>query len=254
MNWSGAKRWRSVAAASAVVERRQASAPEAEGRRKPPFPWRSTRISTPRRSGPGVERRRRPDHRHLYPNRALVRRLYARTVTTEIRLRANGICNTLGRGATVVSPFLVGYLMVNYGLPGVIWLMIALLIVQIAAVLFWGVEPARLLAGGSGSEDWPRGVTAGLDRRGWRRDMSLGFSFGPPGKFYVRRLQKLSFPTLSTAASVRTSSARTITGSPPRRCWYMPPAIDGEMSESERDKLHGVIKQRFALDDATTES
>jgi putative MFS transporter len=62
---------------------------------------------------------------------------------TEIRLRANGICNTLGRGATVVSPFLVGYLMVNYGLPGVIWLMIALLIVQIAAVLFWGVEPAR---------------------------------------------------------------------------------------------------------------
>ena len=28
---------------------------------------------------------------------------------TEIRLRANGICNTLGRGATVVSPFIVGY-------------------------------------------------------------------------------------------------------------------------------------------------
>lgn len=62
---------------------------------------------------------------------------------TEIRLRANGICNTLGRGATVVSPFIVGFLMVNYGLPGVVWLMIALLIVQIAAVFFWGVEPAR---------------------------------------------------------------------------------------------------------------
>jgi len=62
---------------------------------------------------------------------------------TEIRLRANGICNTLGRGATVVSPFVVGFLMVNYGLPGVIWLMIGLLIVQIAAVFFWGVEPAR---------------------------------------------------------------------------------------------------------------
>ena len=62
---------------------------------------------------------------------------------TEIRLRANGICNTLGRGATVVSPFVVGYLMVNYGLPGVIWLMIALLIVQIVAVYVWGVEPAR---------------------------------------------------------------------------------------------------------------
>ena len=45
---------------------------------------------------------------------------------TEIRLRANGICNTLGRGATVISPFVVGFLMVNYGLPGVIWLMIGL--------------------------------------------------------------------------------------------------------------------------------
>jgi putative MFS transporter len=62
---------------------------------------------------------------------------------TEIRLRANGICNTLGRGATVISPFVVGFLMVNYGLPGVIWLMIGLLLVQIVAVLFWGVEPAR---------------------------------------------------------------------------------------------------------------
>jgi putative MFS transporter len=62
---------------------------------------------------------------------------------TEIRLRANGICNTLGRGATVVSPFVVGFLMVNYGLPGVIWLMTGLLIVQIVAVYFWGVEPAR---------------------------------------------------------------------------------------------------------------
>jgi putative MFS transporter len=62
---------------------------------------------------------------------------------TEIRLRANGICNTLGRGATVVSPFVVGYLMVNYQLPGVVWLMIGLLVVQIIAIYFWGVEPAR---------------------------------------------------------------------------------------------------------------
>jgi MFS transporter, putative metabolite:H+ symporter len=62
---------------------------------------------------------------------------------TEIRLRANGICNTLGRGATVISPFVVGFLMVNYGLPGVIWLMIGLLVIQIVAVYFWGVEPAR---------------------------------------------------------------------------------------------------------------
>ena len=60
---------------------------------------------------------------------------------TEIRLRANGICNTLGRGATVVSPFVVGYLMTTYQLPGVIWLMIALVVVQILVVWAWGVEP-----------------------------------------------------------------------------------------------------------------
>src|SRR5439155_6606562 len=60
---------------------------------------------------------------------------------TEIRLRANGICNTFGRGATVVSPFIVGALLANYKLPGVIWLMIGLLVVQIVVVWAWGVEP-----------------------------------------------------------------------------------------------------------------
>jgi putative MFS transporter len=62
---------------------------------------------------------------------------------TEIRLRANGICNTLGRLATVFSPFVVGYLMQNYQLPGVIALMIILVLVQIVVVWAWGVEPAR---------------------------------------------------------------------------------------------------------------
>jgi putative MFS transporter len=60
---------------------------------------------------------------------------------TEIRLRANGICNTLGRGATVISPFIVGALMANYKLPGVIWLMIGLVVVQMVVVWLWGVEP-----------------------------------------------------------------------------------------------------------------
>ena len=60
---------------------------------------------------------------------------------TEIRLRANGICNTLGRGATVISPFVVGWLLVHYQLPGVVGLMIALLVVQIIVVYVWGVEP-----------------------------------------------------------------------------------------------------------------
>jgi putative MFS transporter len=60
---------------------------------------------------------------------------------TEIRLRANGICNTLGRGATVISPFIVGALMASYKLPGVVWLMIGLVVVQIVVVWAWGVEP-----------------------------------------------------------------------------------------------------------------
>jgi len=60
---------------------------------------------------------------------------------TEIRLRANGICNTLGRAATVVSPFVVGYLMLHYKLPGVVWLMIGLVVIQIVVVWVWGVEP-----------------------------------------------------------------------------------------------------------------
>ena len=60
---------------------------------------------------------------------------------TEIRLRANGICNTLGRAATVASPFVVTALMAHYKLPGVIWLMIGLVVVQIVVVLVWGVEP-----------------------------------------------------------------------------------------------------------------
>jgi putative MFS transporter len=62
---------------------------------------------------------------------------------TEIRLRANGVCNTLGRLATVVSPFVVGALMVTYRLPGVIGLMIGLLAVQIVLVWVWGIEPAK---------------------------------------------------------------------------------------------------------------
>src|SRR5664280_2526641 len=60
---------------------------------------------------------------------------------TEIRLRANGICNTFGRGATVISPFIVGALMASYQLPGVVWLMISLVVIQIVVVWAWGVEP-----------------------------------------------------------------------------------------------------------------
>lgn len=62
---------------------------------------------------------------------------------TEVRLRANGICNMLGRGATVVSPFIVVALFKGYGVSGVTFFMIALLAIQIVVVALWGIEPAR---------------------------------------------------------------------------------------------------------------
>jgi len=60
---------------------------------------------------------------------------------TEVRLRGNGICNTLGRAAQIVVPFIVLYLATNYKMPGVMSLMVALVVIQIVAVYFWGVEP-----------------------------------------------------------------------------------------------------------------
>jgi putative MFS transporter len=78
----------------------------------------------------------------IYVQTALLFGVYTTELfPTEIRLRANGICNTLGRGATVVSPFIVGALMASYQLPGVVWLMIGLVVVQIVVVWAWGVEP-----------------------------------------------------------------------------------------------------------------
>ncbi len=62
---------------------------------------------------------------------------------TEVRLRASGICNTFGRGATIVTPFLVVSLFTNYGITGVLAMMIGLLFVLIAAVLALGIEPSR---------------------------------------------------------------------------------------------------------------
>ncbi len=78
----------------------------------------------------------------IYVQTALLYGVYTPELfPTEIRLRANGICNMFGRGATVVSPFIVGALIASSGLPGVIWLMIALVVIQILVVWAWGVEP-----------------------------------------------------------------------------------------------------------------
>jgi putative MFS transporter len=60
---------------------------------------------------------------------------------TEVRLRASGIVNTLGRGATIVTPFLVVMLFEARGVAGVMSLMIGLLLVQIVTVWTLGIEP-----------------------------------------------------------------------------------------------------------------
>jgi putative MFS transporter len=60
---------------------------------------------------------------------------------TDVRMRAGGICNTFGRGATILTPFLVVVLLRNYGIGGVLSLMIGFLIVQTVVVLLFGIEP-----------------------------------------------------------------------------------------------------------------
>jgi len=60
---------------------------------------------------------------------------------TEVRLRASGICNTFGRGATVLTPFIVVPLFTAYGVGGVLALMVGLLVLMIVTVLALGVEP-----------------------------------------------------------------------------------------------------------------
>jgi putative MFS transporter len=62
---------------------------------------------------------------------------------TAVRLRANGICNMFGRGATVLTPLVVVALFKAYGVGGVLCLMIALLVMQIVVVWAWGIEPAK---------------------------------------------------------------------------------------------------------------
>lgn len=75
---------------------------------------------------------------------------------TEVRLRASGICNTLGRGATIITPFIVVALFAHYGVIGVLALMIGLLAIQIVVVGALGVEST-----GQRLEDiQPSGATA----------------------------------------------------------------------------------------------
>jgi len=62
---------------------------------------------------------------------------------TEVRLRASGICNTFGRAATIVTPFLVVKLFTDFGIVGVLAMMIGLLFVLMITVATLGIEPRR---------------------------------------------------------------------------------------------------------------
>ena len=77
---------------------------------------------------------------------------------TAVRLRANGICNMFGRGATIVTPLIVVALFQASGVGGVLSFMIGLLVIQIAVVWAWGIEPAKrgLETLSTGAIDTPR--------------------------------------------------------------------------------------------------
>jgi putative MFS transporter len=80
----------------------------------------------------------------IYVNVTLLFAIYVPELfPTEVRMRASGICNTFGRGATIITPFLVVALLKAYGIGGVLSLMVGLLVVQIVVVFFFGVEPRK---------------------------------------------------------------------------------------------------------------
>lgn len=60
---------------------------------------------------------------------------------TEVRLRGAGICQAFGRGATIVTPFIVVGLFRNHGISAVMALMIGLLLLQSIVVATFGIEP-----------------------------------------------------------------------------------------------------------------
>jgi MFS transporter, putative metabolite:H+ symporter len=62
---------------------------------------------------------------------------------TDVRMRAAGLCNTAGRAATMITPFLVVRLLRSYGIGGVLGMIVGLLLVQIMVLLLWGVEPKK---------------------------------------------------------------------------------------------------------------
>jgi putative MFS transporter len=79
---------------------------------------------------------------------------------TEVRLRASGICNMFGRGATIITPFLVLLLFGDYGVGGVLVMMIGLLAILVVTVATLGIEPSgRGLEAIAASDEEPLAVS-----------------------------------------------------------------------------------------------
>jgi len=62
---------------------------------------------------------------------------------TEFRLRGVGLCNAVGRSASIVVPLFIGPVFAAYGVLGVLSVMSAALLLMAVTVAFLGVEPSR---------------------------------------------------------------------------------------------------------------
>jgi putative MFS transporter len=63
---------------------------------------------------------------------------------TEYRLRGTGVAGVCGRAASITTPYLTVYLFENFGLRGVLWMVIFMLAALSAAILTLRVETAKI--------------------------------------------------------------------------------------------------------------
>lgn len=62
---------------------------------------------------------------------------------TEVRMRGAGFCNTIGRVMTIVTPYMVVAVFADYGISGVLGVMVAFLAVQALVVAALGIETRK---------------------------------------------------------------------------------------------------------------
>ncbi|TCR70460.1 MFS transporter [Bosea sp. BK604] len=63
---------------------------------------------------------------------------------TEFRLRGVGLCNAVGRSASIIVPLFIGPVFVSYGVVGVLSVMSAALLLMAVVVALLGIEPSRM--------------------------------------------------------------------------------------------------------------